>query len=149
MVFKSNINTVIAGLREQIKGFKSAIAKAAQTEASWYVRTWIVLKYLQGRPGLVNRGGRAAKSWHSKVKVTSRGVLISMYSQMRDREFNYLKAHEDPQWRNTAFGKPSKRWKLKKRLDIFGDWGTNDSPGPGGKVFTRNIKHAFANFGTT
>ena len=133
-----NIAVVQRGLVLRLAYMREAIKKAVEEETTWYVRAWIILKYLTGRPGLIRRTGRAQRSWHSIVKISKFGITATMTSRMPER-FNYLKAHQDPQMRKAG-------WIMPKRLNILEDWGTGSDHGPGAKLFTRNVKSKFAEF---
>jgi len=135
----NNIAVVQRGLVLRLSFMRDAIKKALEEETTWYVRTWIILKYLSGRPGLIRRTGRAQRSWHSKVKVSKLGMTATMTSHMTGRSFNYLKAHQDPQRRKTG-------WIMPKRLFILEDWGSGTDMGQGAKVFARNVQSKFAEF---
>jgi hypothetical protein len=157
MQWTNNIAIVQKNLGLKLSAYKDAMKKALIGASDFYVMRWIILKYLSGRPGLRRITGRAQRSWKFEVKNVSGGnkgdMRATMYSHMGDRDFNYLKAHQDPQPRqskrmrfDTIMKGPAKIWTMPKRLNILEEWGEGTDFGEGAKAFAKETHDQFIRF---
>jgi len=137
----SNIHEVIAGWNTRIMIWRKYIKSAMGTAAEETIFGW-VKKYFNGRPGLRMQTGKAASSWRHKESIGAKQLKTVIYSRIPGRSFNYIRAHMDPQTRHTAFGKPSKPWKLKQRVKLHEDWQADD-----GRRFFGNVQDVMASKG--